>query len=138
MFSVVIPKFSIVYPPEGHLEDQESSFTLKVEGIGHIPTGTVTVSLGDDEWGTAVLEPDGTASIAAPELKAGRYFLTVGYSGDGNHHERTALIPLIVSRDASDGGPRVVYLPHSAALRCNSPTCPAIGPGTPSWTWAAA
>ena len=115
MLSVVRPKLSIVYPPEGHLENQASNFTLKAEGVDHIPTGTVTVRHGDDEWGTADLEPDGTVSVAAPSLKAGRYFLTVGYSGDDRHYERTALVPLIVSRDASDGGPRVNYLPYSAA-----------------------
>lgn len=129
MVAVTRPEITLEIPGGCIVEGQADNITVKVAGREHIPTGTVTFRYDGDEWGTATVQPDGTASIADPALSAGRYFITLEYSGDDNHHPATVSLPLIVCRDASDGGPRVIYLtkaerpakaPDGTSLYCYS------------------
>jgi len=104
----------LILPPDIVTEGQPVNVTVRVSGNASVPEGTVTLKHGDDILGTANLGLDGTAVIALPSMPPGRYFVTAEYSGDSAHEpSRSETLPLVVSRDTSDGGPRVIYLAKS-------------------------
>ena len=58
------------------------TFTATVIGSGGAPTGTVTFKDGSGELGSAMLTPNGTASISISDLAEGHHTITVQYGGD--------------------------------------------------------
>ena len=58
------------------------TLTATVIGSGGAATGTVIFKDGSDELGSAMLTPNGTASISISDLAEGHHTITVQYGGD--------------------------------------------------------
>ncbi|MEI5674892.1 MULTISPECIES: M4 family metallopeptidase [unclassified Nocardioides] len=94
---------------------------LDVSVAGNNPTGTVTVTEGKKQLGTATLA-QGKASIALPaKLAAGRHQLTVSYSGDAaNAPARTSVTARVAkarSRTTASATPKRTTVGKSVRIK---------------------
>lgn len=66
-----------------------------------MPSGEVVVREGDEVLATAVLDAQGGATIALPQLRVGDHALTVGYAGDARYAASTAAASVSVAKAPS-------------------------------------
>lgn len=102
-------------PPDSVTEGEKLTLTAQVIVYdGGTPTGTVVFKNHGEELDEPIpLDENGFATLEIDGISAGRHGFTAEYTGGGGYNSsQSGKIVLVVDRDVSDGGPRVLYLPH--------------------------